>query len=115
MAARNFGPIAPSPSPSLSSYDGPTLKEFPVHLGSHPHDVAPPYSNNGGNSGSIVWYTAQAMCALGKLDTTTGQARHINLGNGSAPHGVILGPDGSPWVTDGGLNAIVRLTLLLKV
>jgi virginiamycin B lyase len=115
MAARNFGPIAPSPSPSLSSYDGPTLKEFPVHLGSHPHDVAPPYSNNGGNSGSIVWYTAQAMCALGKLDTTTGQARHINLGNGSARHGVILGLDGSPWVTDGGLNAIVRLTLLLKV
>lgn len=31
------------------------------------------------------------------------------LGNGSAPHGVIVGPDGAPWITDGGLNAIVRV------
>ena len=23
------------------------------------------------------------------------------------PHGVIIGPDGTPWITDGGLNAIV--------
>ena len=28
---------------------------------------------------------------------------------GSAPHGVIVGPDGAPWITDGGLNAIVRV------
>jgi virginiamycin B lyase len=34
---------------------------------------------------------------------------HIPLGSGSAPHGVIVGPDGAPWVTDGGLNAIVRV------
>jgi virginiamycin B lyase len=27
----------------------------------------------------------------------------------SAPHGVIVGPDGAPWVTDGGLNAILRV------
>jgi virginiamycin B lyase len=25
------------------------------------------------------------------------------------PHGVIVGPDGAPWITDGGLNAIVRV------
>jgi virginiamycin B lyase len=31
------------------------------------------------------------------------------LGDGSAPHGVIVGPDGAPWVTDGGLNAILRV------
>jgi virginiamycin B lyase len=31
------------------------------------------------------------------------------LGAGSAPHGVIVGPDGAPWITDGGLNAIVRV------
>jgi virginiamycin B lyase len=31
------------------------------------------------------------------------------LGDGSAPHGVIIGPDGAPWITDGGLNAIVRV------
>src|SRR5690606_1247209 len=30
-------------------------------------------------------------------------------GNGSRPHGVIVGPDGAAWVTDGGLNAIVRV------
>src|SRR5918994_848718 len=29
--------------------------------------------------------------------------------SGSAPHGVIVGPDGAAWVTDGGLNAIVRV------
>ena len=39
----------------------------------------------------------------------TGQTKHVKLGNGSAPHGVIVGPDGAPWVTDGGLNAIVRV------
>jgi virginiamycin B lyase len=33
----------------------------------------------------------------------------FKLGDGSAPHGVIVGPDGAAWVTDGGLNAIVRV------
>ena len=37
------------------------------------------------------------------------ESRLIPLGDGSAPHGVIVGPDGAPWVTDGGLNAIVRV------
>ena len=31
------------------------------------------------------------------------------LGDGSSPHGVIVGPDGAAWVTDSGLNAIVRV------
>ena len=31
------------------------------------------------------------------------------LGKNSAPHGVIVGPDGAPWFTDGGQNAIVRV------
>ena len=35
--------------------------------------------------------------------------REIPLGAGSAPHGVIVGPDGAPWITDGGQNAIVRV------
>jgi len=39
----------------------------------------------------------------------TGAVKRIKLGDGSAPHGVIVGPDGAPWVTDGGLNAIVRV------
>src|SRR6266511_125259 len=31
------------------------------------------------------------------------------LAGSSAPHGVIVGPDAAPWVTDGGQNAIVRV------
>ncbi|HYN69253.1 MAG TPA: lyase [Candidatus Eisenbacteria bacterium] len=56
-----------------------------------------------------VWYTAQAKGVLGWLDPATGQIREAALGAGSAPHGVIVGPDGAAWVTDGGLNAIVRV------
>jgi virginiamycin B lyase len=33
----------------------------------------------------------------------------VDLGDGSSPHGVIIGPDGAAWVTDSGLNAIVRV------
>jgi virginiamycin B lyase len=56
-----------------------------------------------------VWYTAQGSGELGWLDPSTGATRHVALGDGSAPHGVIVGPDGAPWITDGGLNAIVRV------
>ncbi|HSA74987.1 MAG TPA: hypothetical protein VLE21_02245 [Candidatus Nitrosocosmicus sp.] len=93
-----------------------TLREYPVPEGSRPHDVAPatsmPYlaSNVSENLlKNIVWYTAQSSGELGKLNTTTGETSHIFLGEGSAPHGVIAGPDGAPWITDGGLNAIVRV------
>lgn len=80
----------------------PTLQEYPVPAGSHPHDVAP--AVDGG-----VWYTGQNVGNLGWLDPATGEIRTIDLGAGSAPHGVIVGPDGAPWITDGGLNAIVRV------
>ena len=56
-----------------------------------------------------IWYTAQAAGALGLLDPATGDVRTIPLGEGSAPHGVIVGPDKAAWVTDSGLNAIVRV------
>jgi virginiamycin B lyase len=46
---------------------------------------------------------------LGHLDPSTGAIEEIPLGGGSAPHGVVVGPDGAPWITDGGLNAIVRV------
>ena len=45
----------------------------------------------------------------GRLDPATGQIERIPLGKNSAPHGVIVGPDGAPWFTDGGQNAIVRV------
>lgn len=80
-----------------------TVEYFPVPPGSHPHDVAPAAQGNG------VWFTAQASGNLGLLDPDTGQVRLIGLGTGSRPHGVIVGPDGAPWITDGGLNAIVRV------
>jgi virginiamycin B lyase len=80
----------------------PSVREYPVPAGSHPHDVAPAPDGT-------VWYTAQAAGALGRLDPETGKATQVPLGDGSAPHGVIVGPDGAAWVTDGGLNAIVRV------
>src|SRR6202165_6313938 len=80
----------------------PVVQEYSVPGGSHPHDVAP--AVDGG-----VWFTAQGAGYLGWLDPNTGELRQIALGPRSAPHGVILGPDGAPWVTDGGQNAIVRV------
>lgn len=90
----------PPPTPSMPAE--PTIQEYDVPRGSHPHDVAPAPDGT-------VWYTAQAAGALGRLDPTTGETQHISLGSGSAPHGVIVGPDGAPWITDSGLNAIVRV------
>lgn len=66
------------------------------------HDVAP--APEGG-----VWFTAQQSGHLGWFDPRSGSAELIPLGQRSAPHGVIAGPDGTAWVTDGGLNAIVRV------
>jgi virginiamycin B lyase len=66
------------------------------------HDVAP--APDGG-----VWFTAQAGGQLGWFDPKTGRAELIALGAGSAPHGVIQGPDHAAWITDGGQNAIVRV------
>ena len=85
-----------------------SIQEFPVPLGSRPHDVAPM------PNGTLVWYTAQGSGELGRLDPTTGKTHHIALGQSSAPHGVIIGPDGAPWITDGGLNAIVRVDPLTE-
>ena len=77
---------------------------FDVARGSHPHDVAADPS-----PGGPVYYTAQSTGKLGVLDPASGKFVEIALGQGSAPHGVIVGPDGAPWITDGGQNAIVRV------
>ena len=76
---------------------------FDVPAGSHPHDVAP------APDGGPVYFTAQRSGHLGILDPATGRVDLVSLGPGSAPHGVIVGPDAAAWVTDGGLNAIVRV------
>ena len=92
---------SPAPTSSRAAADF-VLQEYPVTRGQGPHDVAP--ARDGG-----IWYTAQLSGELGWLDPKFGVMKAIKLGPGSAPHGVIVGPDGAPWVTDGGLNAIVRV------
>lgn len=101
--------LAATESPSEANTDEtgadqvePKLQEYAVPAGSHPHDVAPAPDGS-------VWYTAQHLGELGRLDPATGETHHIALGAGSRPHGVIVGPDGAPWITDSGLNAIVRV------
>lgn len=88
-----------------SAADGPAaVTYFPVVRGAHPHDVAASRESNG-----LVYYTAQATGRLGILDPATGRVTEIPLGKNSAPHGVVVGPDGAPWITDGGQNAILRV------
>ena len=80
------------------------VKYYDVPKGAHPHDVAADPK-----PGGPVWYTAQHQGALGRLDPATGKVEQIALGEGSRPHGVIIGPDRGLWITDSGLNAIVRV------
>jgi virginiamycin B lyase len=56
-----------------------------------------------------VWFTAQRSGHLGWFDPKSGRTELIALGTGSAPHGVIQGPDKAAWITDGGQGAIVRV------
>lgn len=77
---------------------------FAVSQGSHPHDVAA-----APGAGAPVYYTAQRTGKLGILDPASGKFEEVPLGARSAPHGVVVGPDGAPWITDGGQNAIVRV------
>ena len=67
------------------------------------HDIAP--APDGG-----VWFSAQRSGHLGWFDPRTGKSDLIALGKGSSPHGVIAGPDGAAWLTDGGQNAIARVS-----
>jgi virginiamycin B lyase len=103
-AARPVGAAQTATSPAQTPPESClTLEAFAVHAGDHPHDVAP------AADGTTVWYTGQGSGVLGRLDPTTGESERVPLGAGSAPHGVIVGPDGAAWVADGGLNAIVRV------
>ncbi|MBK6805227.1 MAG: lyase [Betaproteobacteria bacterium] len=83
---------------------GAAPRYFDVVAGSGPHDVAASPA-----PGGPVYYTGQRNGTLGILDPATGLVVEVKLGARSAPHGVIVGPDGAPWITDSGLNAIVRV------
>ena len=87
---------APAQEPALRSWPLGTARRTGIH------DLAP--APDGG-----VWFTAQASGHLGWFDPKSGRSELIPLGAGSAPHGVIPGPDHAAWVTDGGLGAIVRV------
>lgn len=106
MATRNlrfllFALAVFMPAPSAIAADP---SYFAVTNGSHPHDVAAAPGGNG-----PVYFTAQRTGKLGILDPKSGKVEEIPLGDDSAPHGVIIGPDNAVWMTDSGLNAIVRV------
>jgi virginiamycin B lyase len=84
-------------SPAMQSWKLATSRRTGIH------DVAP--APDGG-----VWFTAQASGHLGWFEPATGRTELVPLGTGSAPHGVVQGPDRAAWITDGGQNAIVRVS-----
>lgn len=94
--------LAAAPHADAGS-DAHLAQQFPIAPGSHPHDVAPD------PAGGAVYFTAQRSGRLGILDPATGRSEQIPLGEGAAPHGVIIGPDRGVWITDGGSNAILRV------
>ena len=59
--------------------------------------------------GGMVWYCGQRDGTLTRLDPADGSLHPVPLGDGAAPHGVTLGPDGAMWVTEGGQNAIANV------
>ena len=81
------------------------MRSWPLNARPRPgiHDVEP--APDGG-----VWFTAQASGHLGYFDPAKGSTETIALGKGSAPHGVIQGPDQAAWITDGGQQAIARVS-----
>jgi virginiamycin B lyase len=81
-----------------------TVQEYRIPGGHRVHDVWAHPTPHG-----PVWFSAQGSGHLGILDPQTGKVEFVPLGQGSSPHGVIGGPDGAPWLTDSGQNAIVRV------
>ena len=81
-----------------------TVQEYPLPPRVGAHDVWADPAPDG-----PVWFSAQRSGQLGRLDPKTGKVEMIELTAKSAPHGVITGADGAPWLTDGGQNAIVRV------
>ena len=81
--------------------NGHRIRTFDIGTKYAPHDVAC-------DAGPFVWATGQLNGKLVMLDARDGGFTDVDLGPGAAPHGVIVGPDGAAWVTEGGQNAIAR-------
>ena len=77
------------------------VRTFDVGMKYGLHDVACSF-------GPFVWATGQRNGKLLLFNPEIDFASEIDLGPGAAPHGVIVGPDGAAWVTEGGQNAIAR-------
>ncbi|SRR5579883_127511 len=86
---------------STRELNGYRVRTFDIGMKYGLHDVAC-------DAGSIVWATAQRDGKLLRLDARDGGFESVDLGRNAAPHGVIVGPDGAAWVTEGGQNAIAR-------
>jgi virginiamycin B lyase len=59
------------------------------------------------------WFCGQRNGTLNRLEPRDGSIRAVDLrapgAERAAPHGVVRGPDGAAWVTEGGQNAIARV------
>ena len=100
-ALLRFGLAVTVCTPALAQV---TVQEYPIPRGHGIHDVWAP-----GGPGDPVWFSAQGSGHLGILDPKSGKVEFVALGRSAAPHGVIAGPDGAAWLTDGGQNAIARV------
>jgi virginiamycin B lyase len=78
------------------------VKYFDLPKGSGPQAVA---STEDGK----VWYTAQKLGVLGRLDPQTGHSEQVSLGKGSSPQGVVADGNGDAWIVDSGRNAILHV------
>lgn len=104
LGAACAGPICPAAFATAATTTAATMQSWPLRTPERTgiHDVAP--APDGG-----VWFTAQRSGHLGWFEPGSGRVELIPLGPGSAPHGVIQGPDKAAWITDGGQGAIVRV------
>jgi len=82
--------------------NGYRIRTYNVRPGSGSRDVAC-------NADGTVWFCGQRDGTLNLLDPRDGGLKVVALGQGAAPHGVVVGPDGAAWVTEGGQNSIARV------
>ena len=83
-------------------HNGYRIRTYNVRPGSGSRDVAC-------NADGTVWFCGQRDGTLNLLDPRDGGLKVVALGQGAAPHGVVIGPDGAAWVTEGGQNSIARV------
>ena len=107
VATLGAGALTSALAPHLhaqTAKPGPRLQSWPLDTrqATGIHDLAP--APDGG-----VWFTAQRSGHLGYFDPKSGKTELIALGARSSPHGVIAGPDKAAWITDSGMQAIVRV------